>query len=66
MDTKILKNSEYVVCEQQLEINHKYDWGNTKIVDYVSDDQKRLTSDMFHIKFTKFNIGSNMRCSSIF
>ena len=50
------KNSESVVCQHQLEFNHEYDWENTKIVDYVSDYRKRLTSEMIHIKFNKFSI----------
>ena len=50
------KNSESVVCEHQLEFNHEFDWENTKIVDYVSDYRKRLTSEMIHIKFNKFSI----------
>ena len=44
MNTKIKKNSESVVCEHQLEFNHEFDWENIKIVDYVSDYRKRLTS----------------------
>ena len=51
MNTKIKKNSESVVCEHQLEFNHEFDWENTRIVDYVSDYRKRLTSEMIHIKF---------------
>ena len=50
------KNSESVVCEHQLEFNHEFDWDNTKIVDYVSDYRKILTSEMIHIKFNKFSI----------
>ena len=50
------KNSESVVCEHQLEFNHEFDWENTRIVDYVSDYRKRITSEMIHIKFNKFSI----------
>ena len=50
------KNSEFVVCEHQLEFNHEFDWENTKIVDYVSDYRKRLTSEIIYIKFNKFSI----------
>ena len=56
MNTKMKKNSESVVCEHQLEFNHEFDWKNTKIVDYVSDFRKRLTSEMIHIKFNKLSI----------
>ena len=45
-----------MVCEHQLEFKHEFDWENTKIVDYVSGYQKRLTSEMIHIKFNKFSI----------
>ena len=47
------KNSESVVWEHQLEFKHEFDWENTKIVDYVSDYRKRLTSEMIHIIFNK-------------
>ena len=50
------KDNESVVCEHQLEFNHEFDWENTKIVDYVSDYRKRLTSEMIHIRFNKFSI----------
>ena len=53
---KILKNSESVVCEHQLEFNHEFDWENTKIVNYISDYRKRLKSKMINIKFNKFTI----------
>ena len=43
MNTKIKKYSEF-------------DWKNTKIVDYVSDYRKRLTSEIIDIKFNKFSI----------
>ena len=56
MNTKIKKNSESVVCEHQLEFNHKFDWEITKIIDNVSDYRKRLTSEVIHIKFNKFSI----------
>ena len=56
MNTKIKKNSESVVCKHQLEFNHEFDWENTKVVDYVSDHWKRLTSEMIHIKCNKFSI----------
>ena len=56
MNTNILKNSESLVCEHQLEFNHECDCENTKIVDYVSDYRKILTSEMIHIKFNKFSI----------
>ena len=50
------KNSEPVVCEYQFRFNHAFNWENTKIVDYVSDYRKRLTSEMIHIKINKFSI----------
>ena len=56
MNTKINKKSKFVVCEDQLEFNREFDWENTKIVDYVSDYRKRLTSEMIHIKFNKFSM----------
>ena len=43
------KNSESVVCEHELEFNHEFGWENTKVIDYVSDYRKRLTSERIHI-----------------
>ena len=51
----IVIDDESVVCEHQLEFNHEFDWQSTKIVDYLSDYRKRLTSEMIHIKFNKFS-----------
>ena len=56
MNTKIKKSSESVVCDNQLESKHRFDWENTKIVDYVSDYQKRLTSEIIHINSNKLSI----------
>ena len=50
------KMSESVVCEHQLKFNHEFDWEHIKIVDYVSDYQKRLTCEMIHITFNRFSI----------
>ena len=55
-EQKNLKNIESVVCEHYLEFNYEIDWENTKIIDYVSDYRKRLTSEMIHTKFNKFSI----------
>ena len=46
MYTKIKKNSESVVRENQLEFNHEFNWENTEIINYAPGYQKRLTSEM--------------------
>ena len=51
-------NSESVICEHRLEFKYEFDWKNTRIVDYVSDYRKRLTSEMIHIKLNKFSINN--------
>ena len=59
----IYKYSESVVCEKhQLEFDYEFDWENTKIIDYVSDYRKRLSSKMTHIKSNKFSINKKRRC----
>ena len=52
--------SESVVCEHQLEFSHEFDWEYKKIVDYVSDYRKRLTSEIIHIKFNQFSINKRL------
>ena len=54
------KNIESVVCEHQLEFNHKFHCENTKIIDYVSDYRKRLTSEKIHIEYNKFSINKKI------
>jgi len=42
-----------------LKFNHNFDWNNVKILDFESNYQKRLISEMIHIKSQKNGINLN-------
>jgi len=39
-----------IITEHILNLNHKFDWKNVKILDAVSNYNKRLISEMLYIK----------------
>ena len=49
-------NPDAVVFQHMNEHLHVFDWDNTKILDYESNYNKRLVSEMIHIKSNKNNI----------
>ena len=50
------KNKDSVVSIHQLENKHDFDWENTLILDFENNYQKRLISEMIHIKRNKNSI----------
>lgn len=48
-----------VISEHILNQSHTFDWDNTKILDHESNYQKRLISEMLHIKEHKNSINLN-------
>jgi len=60
-----LEPSRYsVITEHILEFNHSFDWKNIKILDYEPNYNKRLISEMLHIKEQRHGINSqkNTEC----
>jgi len=46
-----LNNTKHsVITEHILKLNHKFDWENVKILNAESNYNKRLISEMLHIK----------------
>jgi len=45
-----LDDTKHSVTEHILNLNHKFDWENVKILDTKSNYNKRLISEMLHIK----------------
>jgi len=52
------KSKHSVLTEHALNYNHNFDWNNIKILDSESNYNKRLVSEMLHIKEQKNGINS--------
>jgi len=55
---KLDKSKHSVITEHRVNFNHDFDWGNIKILDTKSNYNKRLISEMLHIKEQKKGINS--------
>jgi len=56
---KLDKSKHSVITEHILDLNHNFDWNNIKILDTESNYNKRLISEMLHIKEQKNGINSH-------
>jgi len=56
---KLDKSKHSVITEHILDLNHNFDWDNIKILDTESNYNKRLISEMLHIKEQKNGINSH-------
>jgi len=56
---KLDKSKHSVITEHILDFNHNFDWDNIKILDTESNYNKRLISEMLHIKEKKNGINSH-------
>jgi len=55
---KLDKSKHSVITEHRLNFDHDFDWENIKILDTESNYNKRLISEMLHIKEQKKGINS--------
>ena len=55
-NTTPVSRSTGIVLHPLLKCDWEFDCENTKIIDYISNYRKRLTSKMIYIKFNKFSI----------
>lgn len=51
-------NLSIISCHR-LETSHEFDWENTKILDHEQSYNKRLISEMIHIKKNKISDSTN-------
>jgi len=55
---KLDKSKHSVITEHRIDFNHNFNWENIKILDTESNYNKRLISEMLHIKEQKKGINS--------